>query len=531
MIIRVKPKNNNIMKKIYTYLAAAFVSATSMTASAANDEVVTFEGDYFTALIDNPQYYGPQLYGDGSYNWTDATTTLSSELTNAWGDGMFWGGGVAISNYIDDDLANGDFNHQLAVPYSNGSSNFAVAYGDNSYIYFNDGKSRVIKSIDIAPTTYLLNVEKNGNGFGSALENVGGWFKVTITADNEKSIDVYLCKDGIVTETWQTVDLSFLGEVMMLTFTFSGSDSGDYGVNTPAYFAFDNVTIKGADGGSELKVATLEDVVTVEGTPLAADSHMPQLTEDYDEEYGFQSGDFWFDMMTMSDWNSWYGYGVANHTATSYTSLDEQFNSITGAGVDGSANYGVAYVAEFNGPSYVTLSTTDAAVVPGVYVTNAAYAYTSMVNGDSFAKKFGAGDWFKLTAIGFDDADEETGRADFYLADFRSENKDDWYIVNDWYYMDLSTLGAVRSIQFTLSSTDTGSWGMNTPAYFCYDNLGATGTQVTPEGNYGTLTPITNVSTAATAAQRYDILGRRTNAGRGIQIIRNANGTVRKVLK
>ena len=32
-------------------------------------------------------------------------------------------------------------------------------------------------------------------------------------------------------------------------------------------------------------------------------------------------------------------------------------------------------------------------------------------------------------------------------------------------------------------STDTGDYGMNTPAYFCFDDFGATGTEVLPEKN------------------------------------------------
>lgn len=232
------------MEKIYSLTLAALLSATALTANAADDKVVTFEGDYFTALIDNPQYMGPQLYGDGTYNWTDEATTLSSELTDLYMDGMFWGGGVAISNYVDADLANGDYEHQLAVPVSNGSTNFAVLNGDYSYIYFNDGEARTIKSIDVAPTTYLLNVEKNGNYGAAALAgDANAWFKVTVTSDTEKSVEIFLCKDGVLQEGWETVDLSSLGEVIMLTFTFSGSDMGDWGLNTPTYFAFDNVVV------------------------------------------------------------------------------------------------------------------------------------------------------------------------------------------------------------------------------------------------------------------------------------------------
>lgn len=238
----------------------------------------------------------------------------------------------------------------------------------------------------------------------------------------------------------------------------------------------------------ELAVATFENE-DLDYLALDADSHIPELTEDFDEEIGYQSGDFWFDMKTYSDWATWWGYGVANHTSTDFEGLEDQFNSVTGCGVDGSENYSVAYVADYMGPVYITATTEEAVKVPGVYVTNAAYAFTSMLNGDSYAKKFAQGDWFKLTATGYDDDEEVTGTKDFYLADFRSKDKNDWYIINDWTYVDLSTLGKVRQIQFTLSSSDSGAWGMNTPAYFCLDNFGAKGTVVKPEGNYDVIYP------------------------------------------
>ena len=41
----------------------------------------------------------------------------------------------------------------------------------------------------------------------------------------------------------------------------------------------------------------------------------------------------------------------------------------------------------------------------------------------------------------------------------------------------------MAKIGFALSSTDNGAYGMNTPAYFCFDDFGAKGTEVLPEKN------------------------------------------------
>jgi hypothetical protein len=43
--------------------------------------------------------------------------------------------------------------------------------------------------------------------------------------------------------------------------------------------------------------------------------------------------------------------------------------------------------------------------------------------------------------------------------------------LNQWSEVDLSSLGEVKSIEFALSSSDVGTWGMNTPAYFAADTV------------------------------------------------------------
>lgn len=112
----------------------------------------------------------------------------------------------------------------------------------------------------------------------------------------------------------------------------------------------------------------------------------------------------------------------------------------------------------------------------GVYVTNTNWAYYSLLEGDAFAKSFGGAhgtdaDWFKLTFTGIDVNEVETGTVDFYLADYRFDDPTMDTIVDEWRFVDLSSLGSVTSIRCTLHSSDVGDWGMNTPAYFALDNL------------------------------------------------------------
>lgn len=223
------------------------------------------------------------------------------------------------------------------------------------------------------------------------------------------------------------------------------------------------------------QVATFEDIV------IGEEGHMSVSTEDDDDRTEFTSGGYTFATGCFHDSDYWYWFGYANRTKTTFESLDDQWNNIVGGGHNGSANYGIGFSAEFNGPCFVTVAGDEGAVVPGLYVTNSSYAYTSMLNGDSFAKKFGQGDWFKLTITGYDANEEVTGTKEYYLADLREADKA--YIINDWRYVDLSGLGKVKKILFVLTSSDTGNWGMNTPGYFCFDDLGAEGTEELPSKN------------------------------------------------
>lgn len=239
------------IKSVMLAAAAAFILAScSDDDTTPRSVTLTFDETTWDALIDTPQYGGPLLYGGTAYTWHDTKTQLASEFTDAYGDGMFWGGGVVISNYVSADLTHNTYEYQLEVPVSNGSRNFAVA-NSGAYIYFKDGTPRRITSISYSPTTYVLAVEKNGNDYARALNNADDYLKVVATGyvgtTQTAAVDLYLTRNGVQQEGWQTVSLAQLGAVTKVVFTFEGSDTGDWGLNTPTYVAIDNITVQDAE--------------------------------------------------------------------------------------------------------------------------------------------------------------------------------------------------------------------------------------------------------------------------------------------
>lgn len=194
---------------------------------------------------------------------------------------------------------------------------------------------------------------------------------------------------------------------------------------------------------------------------------------------GFASGNAYFVNDYNTSFSSWSGFTYSNKKNSTTAGYTNQYSAITASGYNTSSNYAIA--DEYGNAKIRLTGNAAGKLVKGFYVTNTTYAYLSMKNGDAFAKKFGGTngtdpDWFKLRALGWRSGALKSQFVDFFLADFRSSDSTQDYIVRDWRWVDLQPLGDVDSILFQLTSSDTGSFGMNTPAYFAMDNFTTTDT-------------------------------------------------------
>lgn len=171
--------------------------------------------------------------------------------------------------------------------------------------------------------------------------------------------------------------------------------------------------------------------------------------------------------------DAWSGWAYSNVLDQETAGFENQYAAITGQGTGENGIYGVA----FDGGEVKPAIEMPAGHHPeSVTVTNTTYAYFAMLEGDDFAKQFSVEDqdWFRLDIRGLDAQGSETGIVPFYLADFRFESEEDAYIIDDWTSVDLSALGQeTRALEFALSSSDVGDFGMNTPAYFAMGDLTA----------------------------------------------------------
>jgi hypothetical protein len=216
-----------------------------------------------------------------------------------------------------------------------------------------------------------------------------------------------------------------------------------------------------------------QTVVTFDDLTLAPNTHW----DGSDSTLGFTSGGVYFENSYDSQWDYWSGgFIYSSSTDVTTAGYTNDFSAYTGTGGNSSQNYAVNYGG---GIDFGTEK-----VLGSIQLTNTTYAALSMLNGDAFGKVFGSPndaqgnpdgtngeDWFRLLIIGKDAQSTTTDTVIFYLADYRFADSLQDYIVNTWETVDLTPLGEVQFLEFELQSTDEGSFGINTPAYFALDNI------------------------------------------------------------
>lgn len=243
--------------------------------------VLTFEGDYWDALIDQ-QYGGKLLYGEGGsgmetpYTWADETTGLSHAFpkNNSYGPPYcYFSYGEAISHYNSGEIEKyGGYEQQLTVYKEgvtgiattggghNGSDNFVVHYGyaDTSGYGLGEDKlprltftngAHVIDHMYVKLTTYLLNCITNGNGLTASMgdDDIIYLRAIGYDADGQKVSEVKMnvCKGkNLIVQDWTKWDLSGLGAVSSVALELNGTSDNGYGFSQPAYFAYDDVAVR-----------------------------------------------------------------------------------------------------------------------------------------------------------------------------------------------------------------------------------------------------------------------------------------------
>ena len=235
------------------FLSVTLLSAVAFLTlfSSTRADIVTFEG--FLGTPNSFDNGGPVSNSSG---FTVGPVFLPNMYDSTFD---FWTG-WALSN-VSNSTTPGFFNQYAAFPGSGGnqSASYAVAYG-NTYLDF--VQSTTLDSMQISNTTYAALSMRDGDSFAKRFGGATGldpdFFKVTVRGFSEVAgsgtqtgaLEVFLAdyrfadsQLDYIQDDWMLLDLRSLGSVRSLQFEFESSDVGNFGINTPTYFALDNITI------------------------------------------------------------------------------------------------------------------------------------------------------------------------------------------------------------------------------------------------------------------------------------------------
>ncbi|MBN1986887.1 MAG: DUF4465 domain-containing protein [Prolixibacteraceae bacterium] len=448
------------MKKIY-FFAGLWVAFFSVKAQ----NVATFDD----VILEPDSFWNGS---DGSGGISSGNFYFPNNYNEDWGS---WDG-FSVSNMKDSATAGWENQYSaIAGSGANESENYAVVYQSGELV-LELPNPQLLSGFYVTNSTYAYFAVKEGDAYTKKFGGTDGtepdYFKLTISGTDiygsetgpvefyladftfENSQDDYLVKD------WEWVDLQDLGVVSSIKFELESTDVGEWGMNTPAYFCIDDFNGISPEAIETVAEAHFED----------AGLEPESFYNGSDGAGSFTSGGFTFLNDYNADWGSWSGFAASTITDNQTEGWGNQYSAIAGQGAIGTGAYAVSYASSGAEIQF------EKTVVSGVYLTNSTYTYFAMVNGDAYSKKFGGEngtdpDWFKVTIYGISEAGDTSGSIEYFLADFRAENSSEDYVINDWEWLDLTSLGEITKLRFSLSSSDVGDWGMNTPAYFCIDQL------------------------------------------------------------
>lgn len=234
-------------------------------------EVITMDLTTATDMVSNPITYST-IYGDGYYDCTDVWDSTYNDsgfcqfiYTNdarfmlshmpsmmSYG-GMSWEG-FTLSKVSQDTanvfgcVANGGL-AGVATPYIIGyySEWVTESQGFSSNIILFD-QDYYPEYVYICQNSNTMEAIDNGNVFNARPFTENDTLALIISALNSsleetQSLTYYLAVDGEMNRGWVKVPLAALGKTAGLSFRMTTTDMGDFGANTPLYFALDALTV------------------------------------------------------------------------------------------------------------------------------------------------------------------------------------------------------------------------------------------------------------------------------------------------
>ena len=239
------------------------LSLAASLASAAHGQTTTVI-DFNDLSLATDSFFngGPLTNTDG---WSSGGAFFSNSFTDATSF-TFWSG-ASYSN-VDDPTMPGFGNQYAASPGVDATpdgpedSGIYAVLDPTATSFIDLPAGQTIQSASVTNTTYAALSMQTGDAFAKAFGGVTGddpdLFTVTfigrdatgglgnITGEVEFVLADYRFADNtqdFIVDTWESVDLTGLGDARSITFAFSSTDTGQFGINTPTYVALDDLIV------------------------------------------------------------------------------------------------------------------------------------------------------------------------------------------------------------------------------------------------------------------------------------------------
>ena len=239
---------------------AALFAATTISGQNADFESIS--------LTNESYWNGSDLSGTSNgtglfqFLMIEGGHEFSNQFDTTWGAPGYWSQGWAYSNQTSDMLTGTAGQHSSYAGGAYSGTNYAIGQ-NGSEIILAGGVSPEFRITNVNYAAYsMLNGDVYGKVFGSqydangSLDGTDGedWFLLKILCYNLSdvlvdSVELYLADYRFADNTqdyiqkgWTTVSLTSAEALGRLKFNLTSSDEGQWGMNTPAFFAIDNLS-------------------------------------------------------------------------------------------------------------------------------------------------------------------------------------------------------------------------------------------------------------------------------------------------
>lgn len=243
------------MKKMITLLTLCIIALQSFAQLATFEKFITQKDTFLNGKSVAP---APKQFTDSGFSFS---TTYDTSF------GGYWSKGFAISSMTDTtDGTSSNLYSSVTASGTKGSRAYAVAQNNAQFRYdiLTTGNSTYLSSMDITNTFYAANVIKNGNQFSRAFTGANKdsfvlWIYQYFVNGFMDSTRVDLADftqndstKNYILKTWKTVEFPSIVPTDSIRFKLVSSDNNSFGMNTPAFFAIDNIKANGPNSTNKI---------------------------------------------------------------------------------------------------------------------------------------------------------------------------------------------------------------------------------------------------------------------------------------